>query len=313
LAAYDLWFHDNERDELVKQLGIAGFQLGHGRMLDCHRFLDGYWPRFLEEFVPGDPPAVEFTGTTAPPGSVPPGSVPPGSVPAGSVPAGSMPAATAPLPGGNTTGRPGDRGLRPPAASLRRNGSVRPRIGPDSPPGVPDARNRPAPVFPPVKSSAQNTPAAAPVVTAPGTAAPVVTAPGTAAPIVVANPFSDLEDEPLDVRPAPGMSPPGTSTTGTTPARTSAPARLTPATATPSGTVPSGTLPSAAAPSGASAAARAGTTASTGGANGQGAKSGRGPGGPPSAERPAPGASDKPAAQTTWRDRLESFLPKRFW
>ncbi len=66
LAAYDLWFHDNERDELVKQLGIAGFQLGHGRLLDCHRFLDGYWPRFLEEFVPGDPPAVEFTGTTAP-------------------------------------------------------------------------------------------------------------------------------------------------------------------------------------------------------------------------------------------------------
>lgn len=57
---FDLWFYDNERDELIKHIGLADFNLSNGRLRDCERFLDGYWPRFLQRHVPLDQRLVQL-------------------------------------------------------------------------------------------------------------------------------------------------------------------------------------------------------------------------------------------------------------
>jgi hypothetical protein len=56
VQVFDLYFQRNEKDELLKKVGIAGHHLGQGRISDCARHLNGYWPRFLLEHVP--PPAA---------------------------------------------------------------------------------------------------------------------------------------------------------------------------------------------------------------------------------------------------------------
>jgi hypothetical protein len=156
LAAYDLWFHDNERDELVKQLGLAGFQLGHGRLLESHRFLDGYWPRFLEEFVPSDAPAVEFTGTVPPTDAAPATSTGSNSV-----------------LGGPTSDRI-------PSGSLRRSGPTRPRVGPDPPSNkLPDPQGRPATSRPPAKPPGSKPPLSSPPTTTDKSASATENATGT--------------------------------------------------------------------------------------------------------------------------------------
>jgi len=76
---FDLWFYDNERDDLIKNIGLADFNLSSGQLADCQRFLEGYWPRFLKQHVPRESmlvrnptanrPAIGPTGTT-PPSSV---------------------------------------------------------------------------------------------------------------------------------------------------------------------------------------------------------------------------------------------------
>jgi hypothetical protein len=55
VQVFDLYFQTNERDELLKNYATAKFQLQNGRVSECTRYLDGYWPRFLLEYVP--PPA----------------------------------------------------------------------------------------------------------------------------------------------------------------------------------------------------------------------------------------------------------------
>jgi hypothetical protein len=54
VQVFDTWFEDNERDELLKNIATADFQLSAGQIGDCERFLDGYWPRFLRQYVPLD-------------------------------------------------------------------------------------------------------------------------------------------------------------------------------------------------------------------------------------------------------------------
>ena len=51
---YDVWFHENERDELIKHIGLADFNLTNGKLVECERYLESYWPRFLEQHVPLD-------------------------------------------------------------------------------------------------------------------------------------------------------------------------------------------------------------------------------------------------------------------
>ncbi|MCA9119301.1 MAG: family 10 glycosylhydrolase [Planctomycetaceae bacterium] len=52
VEVYDLYFFDTELNELIKNVATAHFQLEDGRVADCERFLDGYWPRFVIEHVP---------------------------------------------------------------------------------------------------------------------------------------------------------------------------------------------------------------------------------------------------------------------
>lgn len=52
VEVYDLYFFDTELNELIKNVATAHFQLEGGRVTECERFLDGYWPRFVIEHVP---------------------------------------------------------------------------------------------------------------------------------------------------------------------------------------------------------------------------------------------------------------------
>ena len=49
---YDLAFSDNERLELNKIISLASIQLQKGKVGDCTRLLECYWPRFLVAHVP---------------------------------------------------------------------------------------------------------------------------------------------------------------------------------------------------------------------------------------------------------------------
>jgi hypothetical protein len=58
VSVYDLWFADNERDELLKNIATAEIQLSGGQAADCDRFLNSYWSHFLQHHVSLAPPRV---------------------------------------------------------------------------------------------------------------------------------------------------------------------------------------------------------------------------------------------------------------
>lgn len=49
---FDLAFSDGERVELAKIINLATFKLQSGKVSDCARLLEGYWPQFLLANVP---------------------------------------------------------------------------------------------------------------------------------------------------------------------------------------------------------------------------------------------------------------------
>ncbi len=50
---FDLYFNsENETAQLKKIVALADFQLQSGKLGDCLRELDGYWPRYLAAYVP---------------------------------------------------------------------------------------------------------------------------------------------------------------------------------------------------------------------------------------------------------------------
>ena len=55
---FDMAFGENESKELCKLIMLANSKLEDGQLGDCMRFLDGYWPRFLEEHVAVTPAVV---------------------------------------------------------------------------------------------------------------------------------------------------------------------------------------------------------------------------------------------------------------
>jgi len=55
VRVYDNYFQVNEQRELLKNVATANSQLDRGKLIECARYLDGYWPRFLIEQTP--PPA----------------------------------------------------------------------------------------------------------------------------------------------------------------------------------------------------------------------------------------------------------------
>jgi uncharacterized lipoprotein YddW (UPF0748 family) len=56
IRLYDARFENTEKEELKKIYGGAEHDLSQGRIADCLRFLEGYWPQFLRQFV--EPPPV---------------------------------------------------------------------------------------------------------------------------------------------------------------------------------------------------------------------------------------------------------------
>ncbi|QDU95350.1 alpha-amylase family protein [Lignipirellula cremea] len=84
IQLFDLWFYENERDELAKNIAVADFHLSRGNIADCQRILEGYWPQFLTKFVPLRPAMTasrpvketEKTPVGRPPGSTPPEETP---------------------------------------------------------------------------------------------------------------------------------------------------------------------------------------------------------------------------------------------
>ncbi len=58
VQVYDLWFEDYERDELLKMIATADFQLSSGRVDEAQRLVEGYWGRFLRDHVTLQAPAL---------------------------------------------------------------------------------------------------------------------------------------------------------------------------------------------------------------------------------------------------------------
>ena len=52
----DLYFHNDEHDQLLRNHSIAAHSAKIGKLSESHHYLDGYWPRFLQQFV--HPPAA---------------------------------------------------------------------------------------------------------------------------------------------------------------------------------------------------------------------------------------------------------------
>ena len=52
IVVSDLYFSENERKELSRLITQAHFSLKEGNFVECGRLLDGYWPRFLQRYVP---------------------------------------------------------------------------------------------------------------------------------------------------------------------------------------------------------------------------------------------------------------------
>lgn len=55
VQVFDLAFGEIERRELAKLITVAEYLFQTRRLAECARLLDGYWPRFLEAFVPVEP------------------------------------------------------------------------------------------------------------------------------------------------------------------------------------------------------------------------------------------------------------------
>ena len=50
---FDRWLDGQDSRALTQLLALAGYQLSDKQNVDrCRRILEGYWPRFLEEFFP---------------------------------------------------------------------------------------------------------------------------------------------------------------------------------------------------------------------------------------------------------------------
>jgi len=62
---YGLAFSKPELLELSKLIALADVKLQNGQVGDCLRLLDGYWPRFLKEYVPLSPGATPPETATA--------------------------------------------------------------------------------------------------------------------------------------------------------------------------------------------------------------------------------------------------------
>jgi hypothetical protein len=75
---FDVDLSQREQFELLKLIQLANVNLEEGKLSDCRQLLQGYWPRFLEQFVPETPqPPRTPLPTPLPTPSPPPAETPP--------------------------------------------------------------------------------------------------------------------------------------------------------------------------------------------------------------------------------------------
>lgn len=77
IQVFDLWFDDHERDELLKSIASADFQLNAGQLVGTQRYLESHWPQYLRQHVPSQ--AVETAKPTTQPISAPAATTIPGA------------------------------------------------------------------------------------------------------------------------------------------------------------------------------------------------------------------------------------------
>ena len=69
---FDLYFNsENEYAQLKKISALADFQLQSGKLGDCLRELDGFWPRYLATYVPLPPGPIANQQPQLAPGNQP--------------------------------------------------------------------------------------------------------------------------------------------------------------------------------------------------------------------------------------------------
>lgn len=51
VQVFDLWFEENERDELLKSIATADVQASAGQLAECQHFLNSYWSNYLRRHV----------------------------------------------------------------------------------------------------------------------------------------------------------------------------------------------------------------------------------------------------------------------
>ena len=62
VLVYDHFFERNELNELMRQNAPANFDLERRKFAKCQNYLDGFWPRFLLEYVPAAVARVAIPG-----------------------------------------------------------------------------------------------------------------------------------------------------------------------------------------------------------------------------------------------------------
>jgi hypothetical protein len=67
VQVFDFLLYDNQPLELLKMVALAKDQLNQGKVVQCQRFLDSYWPRFLLEHVAVQPRVAQNPPTNQPP------------------------------------------------------------------------------------------------------------------------------------------------------------------------------------------------------------------------------------------------------
>ena len=71
VQVYDTWFQQSEQRELLRSIALAYSHQANGQVSDCEQFLQGYWPRYLRQFVARNEPRV----AEAPPAAIQPSSI----------------------------------------------------------------------------------------------------------------------------------------------------------------------------------------------------------------------------------------------
>jgi hypothetical protein len=72
IQIYDTWFQQSEQRELLRSIALAYSHRTHGQVADCEQFLQGYWARYLRQYVPNE----EILVATAPAGEATPVPLP---------------------------------------------------------------------------------------------------------------------------------------------------------------------------------------------------------------------------------------------